>query len=90
MQHYELGKWLRQRYRTVINESYSKDEIYIQSTDVDRALMSALSNLAGLYTPKTKQIWNKNIAWQPIPVHTTPEKDDGVSGRKLFANMVVL
>lgn len=41
--------------------------------------MSAEANLAGLYPPKTADIWNNQIEWQPIPIHTVPEKDDAVS-----------
>uniref|UniRef100_A0A034VI38 acid phosphatase n=1 Tax=Bactrocera dorsalis TaxID=27457 RepID=A0A034VI38_BACDO len=75
-QHYQLGKWLRQRYNTLLNETYSENEIYVRSTDVDRTLASALSNLAGLYPPIGAEIWNKDIAWQPIPVHSKPERED--------------
>lgn len=77
-QHYHLGQWLRQRYSSLLSQTYNKDEIYIRSTDVDRTLMSALSNLAGLYEPKEKDVWDPAIHWQPIPVHTTPEKMDVV------------
>lgn len=44
--------------------------------------MSVESNLAGLFPPENKQIWNQNIPWQPIPIHTTPEKMDGVLAGK--------
>jgi lysosomal acid phosphatase len=57
---------------------YSREDIYVQSTDVDRTLMSAGSNLAGLYPPEGAQIWNENINWQPIPIHTVPEIKDEV------------
>ena len=40
--------------------------------------MSAMSNLAGLYPPKGNQIWNPNLLWQPIPVHTRPLADDNL------------
>jgi len=76
--HYELGKWLRGRYDSLLPKNYSVDDIRIRSTDVDRTLMSAYSNLAGLYEPNPANNWSPNIDWQPIPVHTIPEKYDSV------------
>lgn len=78
MQEYKLGQWLRNRYKDFLSEDYSEKDIYVRATDVDRTLMSAESNLAGLYPPKAKQIWNQNIPWQPIPIHTTAEKNDNL------------
>ncbi|XP_021935195.1 prostatic acid phosphatase isoform X2 [Zootermopsis nevadensis] len=81
-QHYELGQWLRKRYSDVLPKMYSREDIYVRSTDVDRTLMSAASNLAGLYPPEGDQKWNKNIDWQPIPVHTVPESMDEILAGK--------
>ncbi|CAN2389695.1 Belongs to the histidine acid phosphatase family [Pristimantis euphronides] len=75
-QHYELGAYLKKRYSGFLNESYSRSEVYVRSTDVDRTLMSAQANLAGLYPPVGRQIWNKSIAWRPIPIHTVPISQD--------------
>lgn len=50
--------------------------MYIRSTDYDRTVMSAQTALAGLYPPTEEEIWNENILWQPIPVHTVPFKND--------------
>jgi lysosomal acid phosphatase len=81
-QHYELGQWLHKRYAGLVNETYSRNEIYIRSTDVDRTLMSALSNLDGFYPPVGGQVWKKDANWQPIPVHTVPEKSDAILAAK--------
>ncbi|XP_008555614.1 prostatic acid phosphatase [Microplitis demolitor] len=81
-QHLLLGQWLRSRYRNLISDHYSINDIYVRSTDVDRTLMSAESNLAGLYPPKGNQRWD-NMKWMPIPVHTVPEKLDSLlAGKK--------
>lgn len=78
-----MGKFLRERYRDLLGtDEYSLDLIYVQSTDVDRTLMSAQANLAGLFPPSGDQIWNENLIWQPIPVHTIPEELDGILAAK--------
>ncbi|EHB09870.1 Prostatic acid phosphatase [Heterocephalus glaber] len=75
-QHYELGEYLRKRYGKFLNESYKREQVYIQSTDVDRTLMSALANLAALFPPVGTSIWNPSLLWQPIPVHTVAVSED--------------
>ncbi|XP_018323599.1 prostatic acid phosphatase [Agrilus planipennis] len=78
-----LGQWLRSRYDGFLPDKYSEKDIYVRSTDVDRTLMSAEANLAGLYPPSGDQVWDQGLQWQPIPVHTIPEKEDYVlSGKK--------
>lgn len=81
-QHYELGKWLRKRYNNLVGLKYSNTEMHVQSTDVDRTLMSVESNLAGFYPPVGKDVWNEKIPWQAIPVHTAPEKQDDILAAK--------
>lgn len=76
-QHFELGQFFRRRYQNLLGtEGYQPELVYVQSTDVDRTLMSALANLAGLFPPTASQMWNENVLWQPIPVHTIPESLD--------------
>ncbi|KAK9302294.1 hypothetical protein QLX08_005717 [Tetragonisca angustula] len=82
-QHLLLGRWIRKRYSHLLSDLYSPYDIYIQSTDVDRTLMSAESQLAGLYPPVSKQIWS-NIKWMPIPVHTIPEDKDNILAAKKY------
>ncbi|XP_072448027.1 lysosomal acid phosphatase-like isoform X1 [Chiloscyllium punctatum] len=75
-QQYELGQFLRKRYEDFLNSSYDRQEIYVRSTDIDRTLMSAQADLAGLYPPHGHQIFQPDLNWQPIPVHTVPLKDE--------------
>uniref|UniRef100_A0A8C5G2L0 Lysosomal acid phosphatase n=1 Tax=Gouania willdenowi TaxID=441366 RepID=A0A8C5G2L0_GOUWI len=75
-QHFELGQYLRSRYRAFLNESYDRHEIMVRSTDYDRTLMSAEANLAGLYPPQGGQVFRPGLKWQPIPVHTVPLSEE--------------
>uniref|UniRef100_A0A1A8G0L8 Lysosomal acid phosphatase n=1 Tax=Nothobranchius korthausae TaxID=1143690 RepID=A0A1A8G0L8_9TELE len=75
-QHYELGQFLRNRYKNLLSESYKRREILVRSTDYDRTLMSAEANLAGLYPPSGQQIFMPSLKWQPIPVHTVPMSEE--------------
>ena len=43
-----------------------------------RTLMSALSNLAGLFPPEGSDVWEPGLAWQPIPVHTVSAAADNL------------
>ncbi|XP_074034500.1 lysosomal acid phosphatase-like [Leptinotarsa decemlineata] len=38
--------------------------------------MSAAATVAGLFPPVERQIWDSQLLWMPIPIHTTPEKND--------------
>ncbi|PAV67011.1 hypothetical protein WR25_18364 [Diploscapter pachys] len=84
-QQYALG---RQLFNTYINTSspflsrrYSSKEIYIRSTDVNRTLISAYSNLAGMFAEGVNGTdypdyfrWPHD--WTPIPVHTVDVDQD--------------
>ncbi|XP_038618557.1 prostatic acid phosphatase [Tachyglossus aculeatus] len=75
-QQYELGQFLHKTYSHFLNDSYYRNQVYVRSTDIDRTLMSAMANLAGLFPPKGTSVWNPQIPWQPIPVHTVPVSED--------------
>jgi len=71
-------------YGAAMNVAYlsvcvSVAKVHIRSTDYDRTLMSAYSNLAGLFPPEKSQVWNDDLLWQPVPVHTEPLDSDHVS-----------
>uniref|UniRef100_A0A914UYV1 Uncharacterized protein n=1 Tax=Plectus sambesii TaxID=2011161 RepID=A0A914UYV1_9BILA len=76
-----LGQFIRNRYGKAtdnfLSMDYKLEEIYVRSTDEDRALTSAQAMLSGLFPPQGQQVWDKDIAWQPIPVHSaTPGAED--------------
>jgi lysosomal acid phosphatase len=77
-QHFVLGKYLRTRYADFLSARYHVDNVTVRSTDIDRTLMSAYCNFAGLFPPQGDQIWDSTLPWQPIPVHTVPQNDDWV------------
>jgi len=54
-------------------------QVHVRCTDFDRTLMSAYSNLAGMFPAEGSQVWNEKLLWQPIPVHTIPQEMDYVS-----------
>ncbi|XP_073992422.1 prostatic acid phosphatase-like isoform X1 [Rhodnius prolixus] len=76
LHHYVLGTWLRSRYANLLPEGkYNNRAIYVLSTNTDRTLMSAESNLAGMFPPAPAEKWGA-LNWQPIPVHSFSEDDD--------------
>lgn len=71
------------RYSSILNKAYSENEISIDSTSYDRTIESAMSNLAGMYPPFGKFVWNPNIDWQPIAVRSTPNEYDFLMGNPI-------
>ncbi len=59
---------------------YSK-QIYVRATDTNRALESAEAMMAGIYPPSGDQIWNQDLLWQPISIHSQPSELDIVSNQ---------
>lgn len=76
-QHYALGEYLRSRLGSqFVSQHYLRNETYIVSSHVDRTIESAASNLASFYKPTDWQVFNAQLPWQPVPVHTIPESQD--------------
>lgn len=42
------------------------------SSAFDRTINSANLVLAGFFPPQRDQVWNEDLLWQPIPVHSIP------------------
>ncbi|KAL8602738.1 hypothetical protein ACOMHN_024300 [Nucella lapillus] len=77
-QHYALGQFLRSEYGGLLNSTYKNTEIVVRASAVNRCLMSAYCDLAGLYPPVKAQQWSDKLLWQPIPVHSLPQTEDYV------------
>lgn len=76
-QEYELGKFFGRRYEQLLgNDGHSSKRVYAISSEYDRTINSALLVLAGMLPPKSNEIWNENLLWQPIPVHVIPRAKD--------------
>ncbi|KAK6055429.1 histidine acid phosphatase [Cooperia oncophora] len=80
-----LGNVLRRRYMTGTNpfmeKRYNPKQVYIRSTDVNRTLISAYSNIAGMFAggEAGKDFPNETdwpTGWTPVPVHTLPGDED--------------
>jgi len=48
-QHYLLGTSIRNKYKNFISNEFNPNEIYAISSDVNRTLISAYSNLLGIF-----------------------------------------
>ncbi|XP_008193226.1 testicular acid phosphatase homolog [Tribolium castaneum] len=79
---YLLGLKMRQLYHDFIPKYYFPDEVKVMSSYADRCLMSAQALLAGLFPPRDDQVWNKDLLWQPIPVHYVPRSQDNLIAMK--------
>ncbi|CAF1439453.1 unnamed protein product [Adineta ricciae] len=77
-QHHRLGQYIRTRYESILNATFDPREIVVRSTDYDRTLMSAQSNLIGLYP--AMNVTSDKVPVQPIPIHTVPMSEDFLLG----------
>ncbi|KAE9419345.1 hypothetical protein Angca_009826, partial [Angiostrongylus cantonensis] len=75
-QQYRLGRWLRVRYGNFLGSRFHRNEVFVRSSDYNRTLMSAQATMAGLFPPSKSEIWNADILWQPVPVHSVPKTMD--------------
>ena len=65
-QAYHLGEFLHQRYTKELNTgliftNYSRTQIHVRSTDVDRTIMTAQCLLAALFKPGADQVTLQHV-----------------------------
>ncbi|KAK6024228.1 histidine acid phosphatase [Ostertagia ostertagi] len=89
-QHMNFGKSLRETYidkMKFLSPRYSSKEIYVRSTDRNRTIISAMSNILGMYGQKNKsaiadQDYPSDDGWPegfvPVAVHTVDDDTDYV------------
>ncbi|CAB0031315.1 unnamed protein product [Trichogramma brassicae] len=74
---YKIGTLLRERYDSFLGD-YHPSLVYGISTNFDRTKNSLQLALSGLYPPSTKLRWNRELAWNPIPINSVPDKFDSL------------
>ncbi|KAG7204215.1 hypothetical protein KM043_002046 [Ampulex compressa] len=77
-QMYDVGRWMREKYGSLIGNEYRAESVSVRSTYADRCIMSAQALLAGLFPPTPDEIFVPGLLWRPIPVHSTPRNLDKV------------
>ncbi|KAK6023941.1 histidine acid phosphatase, partial [Ostertagia ostertagi] len=65
----ELGRYFRFTYNFFVSKVYNPSEVYIRSSDSDRALTSAQAFTSGFYPANGSFQWQAGDPWQPIPIH---------------------
>jgi hypothetical protein len=74
-QQIDFGRIVRHIYGGFIPENYHVMDVHVRSSDIDRALMSASSQLVGLFMDfATEAIFQ----YQPVPIHTVSTDVDTV------------
>ena len=79
-QQYALGEFIKKTYvaSDYLPSPYNRTNVYIRSSDVDRTIMSAQTQLSAVFPPTGAQVWDSSILWQPIPVHTASAGNDNI------------
>ncbi|XP_049820542.1 venom acid phosphatase Acph-1 isoform X2 [Aethina tumida] len=70
LRQYEIGLNLRKRYNEFLGEKFDPQSFEGISTRMHRTQTSLQCLLAGLFPPKDKLIWKKDLLWQPLGYHS--------------------
>lgn len=73
---YQLGLFLRRRYEKLLGGRFEPEKVSVLSSDFDRTINSANIVLSAMFPPTENQVWNHDLLWQSIAVHTIPSKLD--------------
>lgn len=62
----------------MLGDQFDPEKISVLSSDFDRTINSATVALSAMFPPTEHQIWNTDLLWQPIAVHTIPREMDNL------------
>ena len=71
---YLIGVHIRTKYSNIINENTSSKEILVFSTDLNRTIVSAQSQLLGMFPPYKGEEMNKHEMREAYPPNKIPEE----------------
>lgn len=92
-QHYLLGHRNRLKYGNFISKAYDPKEIYVVSTNYNRTIMSAYSQLQGLYQPGSGPVLNDqqiNVSVPPLVVSDLSDEQKKLGSSALPDQIQVL
>lgn len=75
---YQLGLFLKRRYENLLGygDKFESEKVSVLSSGYDRTINSANLVLAAMFKPRGNEIWNHELLWQPIAVHSIPPEMD--------------
>nr|CDJ80665.1 Histidine acid phosphatase domain containing protein [Haemonchus contortus] len=97
-QHMKLGEFLRKTYvddLKFLDSRYSSKEIYVRSTDKNRTIISAISNMLGMYGQQNNGAvvgvdYPDDAGWPtgfvPIAIHTVDDDTDYIGNPEAVCN----
>lgn len=71
-----LGKMLRDKYNNFLGDKYHPQDVYAQSTNVERTKLSLQLVLAGLYPSSENQMWKSKLLSMPVSTYNTTDEVD--------------
>jgi hypothetical protein len=84
-QHYLMGYRNRQKYQKFLPEKFNSNEIYVVSTDYNRTLQSAHSQLMGMFPPSGANNLTTNQVNNAKPPVTDIQFADEISRLEMYA-----
>lgn len=75
---YQLGLFLRRRYENLLGDRFEPEKVSVLSSGFDRTINSANVVVMAMFPPTGNQVWNNDLVWQPIAVHTKPVEMDNL------------